>query len=191
MASGFPPALSVWSRIDSAGTRVRADGYWQAESLTWGRQTAGMPSMKTRRCGTSRAPRACPPTWFAASSHSPGTGGRATTAETSRPGRYLSHRRHSRHRAQRWLTSRDPAPPWALGLEQPLAAVAPSPRRAGLDRPDLAHRWGQSADALERARTAVILSPFGRSPGGRAVLRRGHVADEGSRARGKTKEQHR
>src|SRR6266566_4581170 len=45
-----------------------------------------MPNTKTRRCGTSQAPRDCPPTWFAASSHSPGTGGKATTPQTNRPG---------------------------------------------------------------------------------------------------------
>src|SRR5215831_5630364 len=44
-----------------------------------------MLSMKTRRCGTLRAPRGCPPTWFAAWSHSPGTGGRAATTQKSRP----------------------------------------------------------------------------------------------------------
>ena len=35
--------------------------------------------------GTSRALRGCLPKWFAASSPSPGTGGKATTAPTSRP----------------------------------------------------------------------------------------------------------
>jgi hypothetical protein len=54
--------------------------------LAGGEPDVGMPSMKTRRCGTSRARRGCPPTWFAASSHSPGTGGRAATAQTTRPG---------------------------------------------------------------------------------------------------------
>ena len=85
-ASAFPPALSVWSRTGSGGPRVRAGGYWQAGNLTWGRQTSGMPSMKTRHYGTSRAPPGCPPTWFAASSPSPGTGGKATPTQTSRPG---------------------------------------------------------------------------------------------------------
>jgi hypothetical protein len=80
------PAPSVWSRTGSAGPRVRADGYWQAGNLTWGRQTSGMPSMKTGHCGTSRAPPGCPPTWFAASSPSPGTGGKATPTQTGRPG---------------------------------------------------------------------------------------------------------
>src|SRR6266516_2966839 len=51
-----------------------------------------MPSMRTRRCGTSRALRGCLPTWFAASSPSPGTGGKATTAQTSRPGVALDRR---------------------------------------------------------------------------------------------------
>src|SRR5262249_58885996 len=91
-ASAFPPAPSVWSRTGSAGPRVRADGYWQAGNLTRGRRTPGMPSMRTRRCGTSRALRGCPPTWFAASSPSPGTGGRATAAQTSRTGGALDRR---------------------------------------------------------------------------------------------------
>src|SRR5207248_6280093 len=47
---------------------------------------------RTRRCGTSRALRGCLPTWFAASSPSPGTGGKATTAQTSRPGGALDRR---------------------------------------------------------------------------------------------------
>ena len=70
--------------------RVRAGGYWQAENLAWGRQTLGMPSMKTRHCGTSRAPPDCPPTWFAASLPSPGTGGKATPTQTSRPAARLT-----------------------------------------------------------------------------------------------------
>src|SRR5579859_948205 len=51
-----------------------------------------MPGMKTRRCGTSRAPPGCPPTWFAAWSPLPGTGGRATTAQTSKPHDALDRR---------------------------------------------------------------------------------------------------
>jgi hypothetical protein len=86
LSSASPRAPSVWSRTGSAGPRVRAGGYWQAGNLTWGRQTSGMPSMKTRHCGTSRALPGCPPTWFAASSPSPGTGGKATPTQTGRPG---------------------------------------------------------------------------------------------------------
>jgi len=86
------PAPSVWSRTGSAGPRVRAGGYWQAGNLRSGRRTSGMPSMRTRRYGTSRALRGCLPKWFAASSPSPGTGGKATTAQTSRPGGALDCR---------------------------------------------------------------------------------------------------
>ena len=85
-ASTFPPAPSVWSRTGSAGPRVRADGYCQAGNLTWGRQTSGRARTRTRRCVTSRALRGCLPMWSAASSLSPGTGGKARTAQTSRPG---------------------------------------------------------------------------------------------------------
>ena len=70
---------------------VRAGGYSQAGNPRWGRRTSGRPSMRTRRCGTSRALRGCLPTWFAASSPSPGTGGKATTAQTSRPGSARDH----------------------------------------------------------------------------------------------------
>jgi hypothetical protein len=73
----------------SAGPRVRVGGSSQAGNPRWGRRTSGRPSMRTRRCGTSRALRGCLPTWFAASSPSPGTGGKARAAQMSRPGSAL------------------------------------------------------------------------------------------------------
>jgi hypothetical protein len=118
---------------------VRADGYWQAGNLTWGRRTLGMPSTKTRRYGCHEHSRACPPTWFAASSPSPGTGGRATTAQTSRPGGALDRRLPG---------------PVALPRRLPWSRM----RREAICSPELMRRTGRS-DAAQVATLATGLPP--------------------------------
>ena len=81
----FPQAPSVWSRparLDP-GFVATDPGRRGTEGRVAG--ASGMPSMRTRRCGASRALRDCLPTWFAASLPSPGTGGKATMAQMTRP----------------------------------------------------------------------------------------------------------